>query len=75
MTHYAWRSQFNLGLVFKIQWFRLGVWRCLHLNAALRKIRIEVDMDIKVELNGEIEEAEIVELYQANEWCHSCATL
>ncbi len=25
-------------------------------------------MDIKVELNGEIEEAEIVELYRANEW-------
>ena len=25
-------------------------------------------MDIKVELNGEIEEVEIVELYRANEW-------
>ena len=25
-------------------------------------------MDIKIELNGEIEEAEIVELYRANEW-------
>ncbi len=35
---------------------------------ALCKIRIEVVMDIKVELNGEIEEAEIVELYRANEW-------
>jgi len=27
-----------------------------------------VDMDIKVELNGEIEETEIVDLYRANEW-------
>lgn len=26
------------------------------------------NMDIKIELNGDIEEAEIVELYQANKW-------
>lgn len=30
--------------------------------------KTEVNMDIKIELNGEIEEAEIVELYRANHW-------
>ncbi|OUJ49710.1 hypothetical protein BTO03_25830 [Vibrio parahaemolyticus] len=33
--HNAWRFQFNLNLVFKVQWFRLGGWRCSPLNAAL----------------------------------------
>ena len=29
---------------------------------------VELDMNIKIELNGEIEEAETVALYRANEW-------
>ena len=33
--HNAWRSQFKLNLVFKVQWFRLGGRRCSPLNAAL----------------------------------------
>ncbi len=34
-THNALRTQFKLSLVFKVQWFRLGGWRCSPLNAAL----------------------------------------
>ncbi len=33
--HNAWRFQFQSGLVFKVQWFRFGGWRCSPLNAAL----------------------------------------
>ncbi len=33
--HNAWRVQFKLNLVFKVQWFRFGGWRCSPLNAAL----------------------------------------
>lgn len=31
----AWRFEFKLVLVFKVQWFRLSGWRCSPLNAAL----------------------------------------
>ncbi len=34
-THNALRSLLKLNLVFKVQWFRLGGWRCSPLNAAL----------------------------------------
>ncbi len=33
--HNAWRFQFKLNLVFKVQWVRYGGWRCSPLNAAL----------------------------------------
>ncbi len=33
--HNAWRFQFKLSLVFKVQWFKFGGWRCSPLNAAL----------------------------------------
>ncbi len=33
--HNAWRSQFKLNLVFKVQRFWFGGWRCSPLNAAL----------------------------------------
>ena len=33
--HNACRSQFNLNLVSKVQWFRFDGWRCSPLNAAL----------------------------------------
>ncbi len=33
--HNAWRFQFKLNLVFKVQWFRFGGLRCSPLNAAL----------------------------------------
>ncbi|TOQ11124.1 hypothetical protein CGH01_24395 [Vibrio parahaemolyticus] len=37
--HNAWRFQFQSGLVFKVQGFRFGGWRCSPLNAALGKWR------------------------------------
>ncbi len=37
--HNAWPFQFQSGLVFKVQWFRFGGWRCSPLNAALSAIR------------------------------------
>ncbi|HGS5505956.1 TPA: hypothetical protein ACMDU4_004250, partial [Vibrio parahaemolyticus] len=30
--HNAWRFQFKLNLVFKVQWFKFGGWRCSPLN-------------------------------------------
>ncbi len=33
--HNAWRSQLKLNLVFNVQWFGFGGWRCSPLNAAL----------------------------------------
>jgi len=35
---------------------------------SLCKIRVEVDMDIKIELNGLIEDAEVIALYRAIGW-------
>ncbi len=32
------------------------------------QIKMDINMDIKIELNGEIEEAETVALYRANKW-------
>ena len=30
--------------------------------------KIEMDMNIEIEINGPIEEAEVIELYRANDW-------
>ncbi|TOC20357.1 hypothetical protein CGJ89_24040 [Vibrio parahaemolyticus] len=36
--HNAWRFQFKLNFVFKVQWF--GGWRCSPLNVALNPRRL-----------------------------------
>ncbi|EGR0395087.1 hypothetical protein FHO69_22600 [Vibrio vulnificus] len=41
--HNAWRFQFKLSLVFKVQWFKFGGWRCSPLNAALYASNQKVD--------------------------------
>ncbi len=38
--HNAWRFQFKLNLVFKVQWLRFGGLRCSPLNAALEAIEL-----------------------------------
>jgi len=39
---------------------------CVLINGLLCKI--EADMNIEIEINGSIEEAEVIELYRANDW-------
>ncbi len=46
--HNAWRFQFQSGLVFKVQWFRFGGWRCSPLNAALystKKLLVDLNRE------------------------------